>query len=311
MRPWKIVFAGTPDFAVPSLRVLLAADIEVPFVLTQPDRPAGRGRKLSQSSVKTEALAHGLKVIQPSKLRQATFEESAAMIPDLMVVVAYGLLLPDWLLNWPRLGAINVHASLLPRWRGASPIQHAILAGDAQTGVSIMQINSGLDTGPVYGLDSLPIGAHENASGLHDRLANLGAKLLGELLPGIMSGMLSPVSQDGSQATSAPKINKVDALLNWNRTAEKLACQVRAFNPWPISETVTADEKRLRIWEVDVLARQSDAPPGSVLDSKKHVIEVATGQGVLRILKLQSPGGRVVSAKDYLNSNSLESTIFG
>ena len=311
MSSWKIVFAGTPGFSVPSLRLLLAADIEVPFVLTQPDRPAGRGRKLAQSAVKTEALAHGLKVIQPPKLREETFGESAALTPDLMIVVAYGLLLPDWLLNWPRLGAINVHASLLPRWRGASPIQHAILAGDTQTGVSIMQINSGLDTGPVYGRDSLSIGKHENASSLHDRLADLGAKLLGELLPNIVSGMLSPVPQDELQATFAPKINKVDAVLDWNRTAEQLACQVRAFNPWPISETITTDGKRLRIWEADFLDRQSAAPPGSVLDNKKHVIEVATGEGVLRILKLQPPGGRVVLAKDYLNSNSLEGAMFG
>ncbi len=310
MNPCKIVFAGTPDFAVPSLRLLLNLGIDIPLVLTQPDRPSGRGRKLAQSSVKTEALTHGLEVMQPLKLREAAFVEHGIVTPDLMIVVAYGLLLPNWLLNWPRLGAINVHASLLPRWRGASPIQHAILAGEIQTGVSIMQINSGLDAGPVYGRHPLSIGKHENAGSLHDRLSNLGAKFLGELLPEIVSGALPSVSQNKLQATFAPKINKADAAIDWNQAAEKLACQVRAFNPWPISEAVTVDGKRLRIWEAEALAKQSTAPPGSVIDIKKHMIEVATGQGVLRILKLQSPGGKVVSAKDYLNANSLEGTRF-
>ena len=310
MNPCKIAFAGTPDFAVPTLRILLDLDVDIPFVLTQPDRPSGRGRKLAQSSVKTEALKHGLEVMQPLKLSQAAFVEHGVVTPDLMIVVAYGLLLPNWLLNWPRLGAINVHASLLPRWRGASPIQHAILEGDSQTGVSIMQINSGLDAGPVYGRHPLSIGKHENAGSLHDRLSTLGAKFLGELLPKIISGVLPLVPQNKSQATFAPKINKADATMDWNQTAEKLACQVRAFNPWPISESVTVDGKRLRIWEAEAVSQHSTAPPGSVIDIKKHMIEVATGQGVLRILKLQPPGGRVVSAKDYLNANSLEGMRF-
>jgi len=307
----KIVFAGTPDFAVPSLRLLLSTDTDIAVVLTQPDRPAGRGRKLAQSPVKREALAHGLDVCQPAALAPGTLGRHTETVPDLMVVVAYGLLLPSWLLEWPRLGAINVHASLLPRWRGAAPIQHAILAGDTETGVSLMKIESGLDTGPVYGRRSLSIGPGESAGALHDRLARLGAELLGDSLAEILSGALSPVPQGDEGVTYAPKIAKADAPLDWTQSAVELERRVRAFNPWPVSEAVSADGGRVRIWEAALREdRPCTRPAGAVIAANERGIDVATGEGVLRILKLQPPGGRVMAAQAYLNAHPLEGTAF-
>lgn len=306
----RIIFAGTPEFAVPSLRVLLSMDVEIPVVLTQPDRPAGRGRKLARSPVKEEALAHGLEVCQPPSLQPGTLSDLGTMAPDLLVVVAYGLLLPPWLLQWSRLGAVNVHASLLPRWRGAAPIQHAILAGDAETGVSLMQLDAGLDTGPVFGRRAVPIGPREDAGELHDRLARLGAELLADLLPEILSGTLSPRPQVEADATYAPKIDKGDARLDWTRGAMELERRVRAFNPWPVSESVTADGHRVRIWEAVAVREPSTEPAGSVVSASKRGIDVATGEGVLRVLKLQAPGGRVLAAQDYLNAHPLEGAAF-
>ena len=306
----RIVFAGTPDFAVPFLRMLLSTGVDVPVVLTQPDRPVGRGRKLAQSPVKREALAYGLEVCQPAELATGALGKFRETAPDLLVVVAYGLLLPSWLIDWPSLGAINVHASLLPRWRGAAPIQHAILAGDTETGACVMKIDSGLDTGPVYSCRSLAIGPEENASALHGRLAQLGSELLRDSLPRILENTLSPVPQNNVGATYAPKIGKKDALLNWRQSATELARHVRAFNPWPVSETITDDGKRVRVWEAIVLKEGCTESPGTVIAANKQGIKVATGEGVLRILSLQQPGGNVMKAQAYLNAHSLEGTVF-
>lgn len=305
----RIAFAGTPDFAVPALSAVLATGAEVPLVLTQPDRRAGRGRKLAASPVKSAAEAHGLRVLQPTALSKSAPAEASSEAwgepPDLMVVVAYGLLLPRWLLEWPRLGAINIHASLLPRWRGAAPIQHAILAGDTETGISIMKMDAGLDTGPVYARKTLAIGPAETGGTLHDRLARLGADLLSATLPGVLGEELSPEPQDAAAATYAPKIHKSDAVADWAQTAMELERRVRAFNPWPVCETSTADGKRVRIWEAEVVSGTPNAPAGSVVSAGREGIDVATGEGVLRILRLQAPSGKAMSAADYLNAHSL------
>ena len=307
----QVAFAGTPDFAVPCLRSLLAGGCNVSLVLTQPDRPAGRGRSLTRSPVKRAALAHGLEVRQPRRLDSGAVPEDWGVAPDLLVVAAYGLLLPPWLLQWPRLGAVNVHASLLPRWRGAAPIQYAILAGDAETGASIMQMDSGLDTGPVYSRRNVTIEAGETAGMLHDRIARLGAELLVETLPGILYGDLQPEPQDDALATRAPRIEKREGVLDWTRPAVELERRVRAFNPWPVSETCTRGGQRLRIWEAAALEGLPDEPPGSVIRAGPDSIDVATGDGILRIRSLQRPGGRVMGARAFVNAHPLEGESFG
>lgn len=307
----RIAFAGTPDFAVPSLRLMLAGGCEVPLVLTQPDRPAGRGRRLTQSPVKREALEQGLDIRQPLRLDSGGSPAEWCDAPDLLVVAAYGLLIPPWLLDWPRFGAVNVHASLLPRWRGASPIQYAILAGDSETGASIMKMDAGLDTGPVYSRRKLAIETGETAGMVHDRLARSGAELLMESLPGILSGDLAAEPQDDALATHAPRIAKSDAVLDWTVPAVKLERRVRAFNPWPVAETGTVDGERLRIWEAVAVDGPSQARPGSVIRAGAGGIDVATGAGILRVRSLQRPGGRVMSAADYVNAHTLEGETFG
>ena len=307
----QIAFAGTPDFAVFCLRLLVASACRISLVLTQPDRPAGRGRRVTPSPVKREAREHGLKVRQPRRLDSGAVPEDWGNIPDLLVVAAYGLLIPPWLLDWPRFGAVNVHASLLPRWRGASPVQYAILAGDRETGASIMRMDAGLDTGPVYSRRTLAIQAGETAGMLHDRLARLGAELLVETLPGILSGDLVAEPQDNAMATHAPRIAKTDGVLDWSASAVELERRVRAFNPWPVAETRTASGERVRIWEAVATDGRSQAPPGSVIRAGADGIDVATGAGVLRVRSLQRPGGRVMSAGDYVNANSLEGETLG
>lgn len=295
---------------MPCLRMLLARGWEVPLVLTQPDRPAGRGRRLTPGDVKREALAHGLTVSQPARLGGGGPRGDWGPAPDLLVVVAYGLLVPPWLLNWARLGAVNVHASLLPRWRGAAPIQCAILAGDEVTGVSIMKMDAGLDTGPVFAQRELAVAAGESAGVLNDRLAHLGGELLADTLPGIFSGELAPTPQDDALATRAPKIGKADAVLDWRQTAVELERRVRAFNPWPVSEATTASGIRLRIWEAVALARVSDAVAGTVIGAGSDGIDVATGTGILRILSVQPSGGRVMTAQAFANARPLEGESF-
>jgi methionyl-tRNA formyltransferase len=307
--PAQIAFAGTPHFAVPSLDALVRFGAEVPLVLTQPDRPAGRGRTLTPSSVKARALELGLAIAQPTSLRDASPVTSRPR-PDLLVVIAYGLLLPAELLAWPRRGCINLHASLLPRWRGAAPVQHALLAGDTQTGISVMQMDAGLDTGPVLMERRTPIGARETAGELQDRLATLAAEALTEALPSVLAGTAAAIPQRAELATPAPKIAKADARIDWRLPALTLERRVRAFNPWPVCEGLLADGRRLRVFAATALDRRHGAPPGAILAAARGGIEVATGGGVLRLDKVQPPGGRVMEAAAYLAAHRLTGVAF-
>jgi methionyl-tRNA formyltransferase len=305
----RIVFAGTPEFAVPSLVALRAAGYALCAVYTQPDRPAGRGRRLRASPVKQHA--EGLLIRQPASLGDAvTHRELAELAPDLLVVVAYGLLLPAAVLQIPRLGCINVHASLLPRWRGAAPIQRALLAGDCETGVSIMQMDAGLDTGPVLGIATCPITPGMTGGELYDRLAVLGAQTLLKLLPELAAGRLTPQPQDATLATYAPKLHKTEAVLDWARPARVLERQVLAFNPWPVAQTRLGDQV-LRIWRARALTAGTAAILGSVLQEGPDGIDVAAGEGVLRLTELQLPGRRPLSAADFIKAHSLLGQILG
>jgi len=306
----RIVFAGTPDFALPSLRALGGAGAEIPLVLTQPDRPAGRGRVLTASPVKRAAEELALRVAQPEHLRDVSTLPGFAERPDLMVVIAYGLLLPRSLLDWPRLGCINLHASILPRWRGAAPIQRAVLAGDATTGVSLMQMDAGLDTGAVHGVRSTPIGRRETAGELHDRLAALAAELLVAALPDLLAGRSIPQPQRGEHATVARKIVKAEAVLDWQSSAVELERRVRAFNPWPVAETRLDDGRRLRVFAADALEARPEAPAGHIVAAGKAGIDVATGAGILRLTKVQPPSGRVMDVEAYLAAHSLAGNTF-
>lgn len=298
----RLVFAGTPEFALPSLAACLASGADVVAVYTQPDRPAGRGRKLSTSPVKQAAYAAGIPIEQPVSLKtvgaQATL---AALRPDLLVVVAYGLILPPAVLDLPTHGCWNVHASLLPRWRGAAPIQRAILAGDRVTGVSLMQMDAGLDTGPVLLERSTPIHADDTGGSLHDRLAKLGAQVLAEGLAALFAGTPPPARVQADTGTSyAHKLEKSQAELDWQQSAATLERQVRAFDPWPVATTHIAGES-VRVWAARALDRGHAAVPGSVLAAGTEGIDLACGSGVLRITALQRAGGRRLSAADYLN----------
>ncbi len=300
--PMRIVFAGTPDFAVPSLRA--AADrLGVVAVYTQPDRPAGRGRVLTPSPVKREAQARGIEVFQPERLRGPEAAEALRELrPDLMIVVAYGLLLPQSILDVPTWGCWNVHASLLPRWRGAAPIQRAIEAGDAETGVCLMQMERGLDTGPVLLEQRTPIGAHETGGELHDRLAALGAQVLDDGL-GLLRAGIRPVPrpQPDEGATYARKLDKAEARLDWQQPASALADRVRAFNPWPMAEGEVAGE-RLRVHAATALPLAHAAEPGTLLAAGRQGIDIACGEGALRIRTLQRPGGKAITAADWVNA---------
>jgi methionyl-tRNA formyltransferase len=307
----KIVFAGTPEFSLPALHVLLKGVHEVLAVYTRPDRPGGRGQRIAESPVKQLARRHAIPVCQPATLRDSGTQMAlAALRADLMVVVAYGLILPPGVLNMPRLGCINVHASLLPRWRGAAPIQRAILAGDRETGVCLMQMEPGLDTGPVLASASCTVEPDDTGGRLHDRLAIMGAQLLGENLDRLARGELVPRRQDDSQACYADKLEKSEALIDWTMSAERIARQVRAFNPWPVAETRYSG-RQLRIWEARPVTREATLSPGTVLDSGKAGIDVACGIGVLRLLTVQLPGARTVSAIDFINAHSLEGVRLG
>ena len=296
----RIVFAGTPEFAVPSL-VAAAQRNEVVAVYTQPDRPAGRGRALQQSPVKHEALKRGLPVLQPDSLRTELARDTLrALQPDVMVVVAYGLLLPQSILDIPKFGCWNVHASLLPRWRGAAPIQRAIEAGDTQTGACLMQMEKGLDTGPVLLKQTLDIGPQETAGELHDRLAKLGAQTLADGL-GLLRANMKPVPQPQPEegATYARKLEKSEARLDWTQPAEVLARKVRAFDPWPIAEgEVAGDVVRIH----RAIAIKGPAAPGTVIAAGRDGLDIACGEGALRIRVLQRAGGKQITAADYLNA---------
>jgi methionyl-tRNA formyltransferase len=307
----RIAFAGTPDFAVPCLRAIVGSGAEVPLVLTQPDRPAGRGRRLTASPVKRTALELALPIAQPATLREPDSLPGYAERPDLMVVIAYGLLLPRALLEWPRRGCINLHASILPRWRGAAPIQRAVLAGDATTGISVMQMEAGLDTGPVHLTRSIAIGPQETAGELHDRLATLAAEALLAALPRVLDGTSMPTPQRDELATTAPKIAKGEAALDWRASAVELERRVRAFNPWPVAEAQLDDGRRLRVWEAAVAAdTAASAPPGTILTAGRAGIDVATGRGVLRVRKIQPPSARMMDVEAYLAAHSLDGAKF-
>lgn len=302
----RIIFAGTPDFAAENLKALLQTEHDICAVYTQPDRPAGRGRKLTPSPVKQVALEHHIPVEQPLNFKSdESLQALASYQADLMVVVAYGLLLPQKVLDTPRLGCINVHASLLPRWRGAAPIQRAILAGDKETGVGIMKMEAGLDTGPVLLEARCPIHNNDTAQLLHDRLAALGAEALVTSLENIETRLDNATPQDDSLSTYARKLDKKEALIDWQQPAQQILRQINAFNPWPVAQTVWQGDN-MRIWQAQQLSDQDQGgQPGEVLKVSKQGIDVATGNGVLRITRLQMPGKRVMAVQDFLNANQL------
>lgn len=295
----RVIFAGTPDFAAEALEALIGTSHEIVAVYTQPDRPAGRGRKLKPGPVKTLALEHQLPVLQPASLRAAeTIEELRAFDADVMVVAAYGLLLTPDVLQIPRYGCLNIHASLLPRWRGAAPIQRAILAGDRQSGITIMQMDAGLDTGAMLLKKSCPITQEDTSASLHDRLAALGAQAIVEALNQLSD--LKALPQDESRATYASKLSKTEALIDWHSSAEDLARRVRAFNSWPVAQT-NVNGQTLRIWAAHPLAEQIEDAAGTVIRSEKQGIDVACGSGVLRITRLQPAGSKPMDAAAFLN----------
>jgi methionyl-tRNA formyltransferase len=303
----RLGFAGTPEFAVPAL-ARLAGLHDIVAVFTQPDRPAGRGQALSASPVKKRALELGLTVHQPASFKAP---EVAAQVRGLelhaLIVAAYGLLLPGTVLCEPKLGCINIHASLLPRWRGAAPIQRALLAGDAVSGVTLMQMEAGLDTGPMLASRVTEITAFDNSGTLHDKLAALGADLIAETLPGLMAGTVQARPQPSEGVTHAAKIRKSEARIRWEDSALQIWRRVRAFNPWPVAETRLGDEQ-LRIWEaqlVDDPPGAGGALPGSVVGAGDCGIDVACGGGTLRILRLQLAGRKTLSARDFLKSHKL------
>ncbi len=307
----SVVFAGTPAFSVPALEAIAASRHAVRAVYTQPDRRAGRGLKLEPSPVKAAALAHGIPVEQPATLKDPVAAgRLAAFEPDVMVVAAYGLILPQAVLDVPRLGCINIHASLLPRWRGAAPIQRAILAGDAQTGITLMRMEAGLDTGPMMARRAIGIGAEETAGSLHDRLASLGASMIVGGLDALAAGTATFTAQDDATATYAGKITKPEARIDWSRPATELERQVRAFDPWPVAET-RLDGEQLRVWAARAAAGSGEAAPGTVLAADETGIAVACGDGSLLLQRVQVPGRRPVRAGELARSRSLAGTVLG
>jgi len=301
----RIVFAGTPEFSVPPLQRLIDSGLAPVAVLTQPDRPAGRGRQQSASPVKQAARAAGIPVHQPSTLRNtAAFDLVSGIEPDLMIVVAYGLILPEIILRIPRIGCWNIHASLLPRWRGAAPIQRAIEAGDRESGVCIMLMDEGLDTGPVIQSKSVRLDAGETGGSLHDRLSGLGASMLLDCVQRLVRG--EPVEarpQPESGISYARKLDKAEARMDWSEPAETLERRIRAFDPWPVAWCMVGEE-RVRIWKAALADISHESRPGTVLAAGKQGMDIATGQGVLRLLELQRPGKRRMNVDDYLNAVS-------
>jgi len=300
----KIIFAGTPHFAAAALEALLAQQFAVVAVLTQPDRPAGRGMQLAPSPVKQLALAHGLPVLQPASLKSVEVQHAlAGFAADVMVVAAYGLILPAAVLELPRLGCLNIHASLLPRWRGAAPIQRAILAGDKETGISIMQMDAGLDTGDMLLKKTCPITAHDTAQTLHDKLASLGALSIVEALHLLEQNRLERVPQDNAQATYAAKLSKAEAQIDWTGDASQIARAVRAYNPFPVA-TATFNATPIKIWQASI----RDAPggyPGTILSVEKNGIIVACGQGALCLEVLQRPNAKALPAAQFVQGFAL------
>lgn len=298
----NIVFAGTPDFARDVLVALANTHHHIQAIYTQPDRPAGRGRHLKPSPVKEWAIEHQVPVFQPQRLKD---EKEQGILrdlkPDVLIVVAYGLILPQAILSIPKYGCINVHASLLPRWRGAAPIQHALLAGDPTTGITIMQMDAGLDTGDILLMRTCHIQENDTSESLYPRLATLGGEALIEALNLLEHGKLNPIKQNDTESTYATKLSKEEACLNWTKPADHLDRQIRAYNPWPVAYTSLKGET-LRIWQATILSQTTQATPGMILETSNAGIDVATGNGILRLLELQLPGGKRLSAADLLHS---------
>lgn len=296
----RIVFAGTPEFAAAHLKALLGTDHQIVAVYTQPDRPAGRGQKLMPSPVKQLAVENAIPVLQPPSLKDAAAQaELAALQPDLLVVVAYGLILPQVVLDIPRFGCINSHASLLPRWRGAAPIQRAVQAGDAESGVTVMQMEAGLDTGPMLLKVRTPITAEDTGGSLHDRLAELGPSAVIKAIAGLASGALMGEVQDDAQANYAHKLNKDEARIDWSRPADELERLIRAFNPWPICHS-TLNEAPLKVLAGRI--GEGQGQPGEILAASKDGLTVACGSGALLLTRLQLPGGKALNFSDLYNS---------
>lgn len=307
----RVIFAGTPEFSVYPLKALLESEHEVIAVYTQPDRPAGRGRQLKPSPVKQVAVEADIAVYQPNNFKaEADLLALEALQADVMVVVAYGLILPQRVLDAPRYGCLNIHASILPRWRGAAPIQRAIQAGDSQTGVTIMQMEAGLDTGPMLYKAIIDIGENEAGGQLHDRLAPLGATALMHTLNLLVAGQLTPEIQNDAQANYAHKLEKAEAQIDWSRPASSLVKMIQAFNPWPVAFTQLVG-KTLRIWDARLIDKNSDASAGTVVAASAEGIDVATGDGLLRITQLQPQGKRAMSARDFLNAHDINGQCFG
>ncbi|MBK5526576.1 methionyl-tRNA formyltransferase [Pseudomonas sp. TH06] len=298
--PLRIVFAGTPEFAAEHLKALLSSPYEIVAVYTQPDRPAGRGQKLMPSPVKQLALENNIQVLQPPTLRNTDAQaELAALKPDLMVVVAYGLILPQAVLDIPRLGCINSHASLLPRWRGAAPIQRAVEHGDAESGVTVMRMEAGLDTGPMLLKVVTPIIAEDTGGTLHDRLAEMGPPAVVQAIAGLAAGTLEGEVQNDELATYAHKLNKDEARINWNRPAVELERLVRAFNPWPITHS-TLNGEALKVLAATLA--DGNGAPGTILSASKDGLIVACGEQALCLTRLQLPGGKALNFSDLFNS---------
>ena len=312
----RIAYAGTPEFAVPALTALLGSRHSVVGVLTQPDRPKGRGRPLASSPVKQVALDHGIPVSQPPSLRDASSRaDLRAWRPDALVVVAYGLILPQAVLDLPPGGCFNIHASLLPRWRGAAPIQRAVLTGDRETGITIMRMSAGLDTGPMLLQETVPITSADTAGSLHDSLSQLGARTLLRALEGVENGSLASRPQPLEGVTYAAKIDKAEAAIDWRRGAQEIARQVRAFDPWPIAETLL-DGEQLRIHKAVAtpepeLPALAGAAPGTITVSRNGSVLVACGTGALTLIEVQKPGRRSISARDWANTSDLAGRRLG
>ena len=299
--PLRIVFAGTPEFAAQHLSHLITENFNIVGCYTQPDRPAGRGKKLQPSAVKSVALEHDIPVFQPQTFKvEEAQQELAALNADLMIVVAYGLILPKAVLDTPKLGCINVHGSILPKWRGAAPIQRAVLTGDAQTGVTIMQMDIGLDTGDMLLIETCDIESSDTSGSVYEKLQQLGPKALVTAVNKIANNDIVAIKQDDNEATYAHKLTKEEAIINWSDSAEQIERNIRGYQPWPVATTQLA-ENTIKIWQANVVSESTSAAPGTILSADKNGIAIATGKDVLNIMQLQPPGKKPMSASDFVN----------